>query len=297
MKGIILAGGNGTRLYPSTHVISKHLLPLYDKPMIYYPLTTLMLSGIRDILIITTPQALPLYKQLLGNGHQWGLTLSYEAQANPEGLAQAFIIGEKFIGDDSVSLVLGDNLLHGLGLALVLQDIVKNHQHGATIFGYNVRDPERYGVVTFDNNGNPTDLVEKPKHPKSSYAVIGLYYYDNQVIDFAKSLKPSARGELEITDINKLYLSSGQLQVKRLSRGFAWLDTGTHEALLDAANFIHVLEHRQGLKIGCPEEVAWRMHYINDAQLENLAASQMKSGYGHYLMTQLETEKELHSVC
>lgn len=291
MKGIILAGGNGTRLHPATHALSKHLIPLYDKPMIYYPLTTLMLAGIREILIIATPEAMPQYKQLLGDGTQWGIYIDYVIQASPDGLAQAFVLGESFIGNDDVSLILGDNLIYGYGLAEMMQGIVETKQTGATIFGYYVSDPERYGVVTFDRQGKAIKLVEKPKEPESHYAVIGLYFYDNRVIDFAKSVKPSWRNELEITDVNNLYLAEDALEVKRLSRGIAWLDTGTHDSLLEAAQFIQVLEHRQGLKIGCPEEVAWRMAYIDNQQLETLAKPLMKSGYGQYLMQQLEMQQ------
>ena len=292
MKGIILAGGSGTRLYPSTSAISKHLIPLYDKPMVYYPLTTLMLAGIREFLIISTPESLPTYKRLLGDGTQWGIYIDYAVQKSPDGLAQAFTIGEQFIGKDSVSLILGDNLLYGQGLAEKMQNIVKSHAEGANIFGYYVKDPERYGVVTFDKTGEKAiKLVEKPEKPESQYAVIGLYFYDNNVIDYAKSLKPSPRGELEITDINKIYLEKEQLKITRLSRGVAWLDTGTHDALLEAANFIQVLEHRQGLKIGSPEEVAWRMKFIDDEQLLALAQPLVKSGYGQYLIQQLKMQQ------
>lgn len=287
MKGIILAGGLGTRLYPSTRFISKQLLPVYDKPMIYYPLCTLMQAGIREILIITTPHEQALFQQLLSNGSQWGLHIQYATQAKPEGIAQAFIIAESFIGQDHVCLVLGDNILYGDGLIQKLQTARKQLQ-GATIFGYYVSDPERYGVITFDHQDNPVDIIEKPSTPTSHYAVIGLYFYDNQVINIAKSLKPSARGELEITDVNRYYLQNQQLHVEKLGRGTAWLDTGTHESLLDAANFISVLEQRQGLKIGSPEEIAWRLGFINAAQLEEQAMTQIKSGYGEYLLDLIE---------
>ncbi|MBX3709309.1 MAG: glucose-1-phosphate thymidylyltransferase RfbA [Gammaproteobacteria bacterium] len=283
MKGIILAGGLGTRLYPSTRSISKQLLPVYDKPMIYYPLCTLMQAGIQDILIITTPHELSMFQQLLGNGTQWGISLSYASQARPDGIAQAFIIGEKFIGHHSVCLILGDNILYGEGLSEKLQSAA-NQPSGATIFGYYVSDPERYGVIIFDKNDRPIDIIEKPQVPASHYAVIGLYFYDHDVIDIAKQLQASPRGELEITDINKHYLLNKNLCVEKLGRGTAWLDTGTHKSLLDAANFIYVLEQRQGLKIGSPEEVAWRMGLITNKQLELLATTQIKSGYGEYLL-------------
>lgn len=283
MKGIILAGGLGTRLYPATRSISKQLLPVYDKPMIYYPLCTLMSAGIREILIITTPHELALFQMLLGDGSQWGLSLQYLAQPKPEGIAQAFIIGETFIGSDAVSLILGDNILYGDHLSDKLKQAV-NQKTGATIFGYYVSDPERYGVIRFDENHHPIDILEKPTIPPSHYAVIGLYFYDNDVIEIAKQLKPSQRGELEITDINLHYLHAKKLRVEKLGRGTAWLDTGTHKSLLDAANFIYVLEQRQGLKIGSPEEVAWRMGYIKTETLETLAHAQIKSGYGAYLL-------------
>lgn len=282
MKGILLAGGLGTRLYPVTRVISKQLLPVYDKPMIYYPLCTLMLAGIREILIITTPHEQAAFQALLGDGSQWGIELTYAAQFAPEGIAQAFIIGESFIGTDSVCLMLGDNILHGDGLAQRLQSAAK--QSGATIFGYYVADPERYGVIEFAKDGKVCNIIEKPNHFVSHYAVIGLYFYDNDVISIAKSLKPSSRGELEITDINQHYLRINKLQVEKLSRGTAWLDTGTHKSLLDAATFIAVLEERQGLKIGSPEETAWRMQFISNTELENLAQNYLKSGYGQYLL-------------
>lgn len=290
MKGIILAGGSGTRLYPVTECISKQLLPIYDKPMIYHPLTTLMLAGIKDILIISTPRDLPSFKSVLKDGSQWGINLSYAKQPNPEGLAQAFIIGEKFIGDKTVCLILGDNIFHGHGLSEALQEARKDFSH-ATVFSYYVQDPERYGVVEFDAQGDIIDIVEKPAVPRSNYAVTGLYFYDNQVVDIAKALKPSARGELEITDVNKVYLQQKKLRVVRLDRGFAWLDTGTHKSLLDASNYFAVLECRQGLKVGCPEEVAWRMKYISDDELLNLAQSLGKSGYGKYLLHVLRERK------
>lgn len=287
MKGIILAGGLGTRLYPATRSISKQLLPVYDKPMIYYPLCTLMQAGIGEILIITTTHELPMFRELLGDGSQWGISLSYAAQAYPRGIAEAFLIGETFIGDDSVCLILGDNILYGDGLTEKLRHAAK-HLSGATIFGYYVSDPERYGVIDFDKSNNPVNIIEKPTTFTSHYAVIGLYFYDNHVIQIAKQLQPSARGELEITDVNKEYLRQKKLHVEKLGRGTAWLDTGTHKSLLDAANFIYVLEQRQGLKIGSPEEVAWRMGLIKNEQLETLAASQIKSGYGEYLLDLIE---------
>ncbi|EKD71087.1 MAG: hypothetical protein ACD_46C00278G0014 [uncultured bacterium] len=283
MKGIILAGGLGTRLYPATRSISKQLLPVYDKPMIYYPLSTLIHAGIKEILIITTPHESAMFQHLLGDGSQWGISLHYAAQNKPEGIAQAFIIGEKFIGKDNVCLILGDNILYGDNLSEKLQQAA-TLKSGATIFGYYVSDPERYGVIHFNEQQEPIDIMEKPVSPPSNYAVIGLYFYDNQVIDIAKNLQPSARGELEITDVNLHYLQQKKLRVDKLGRGTAWLDTGTHKSLLDAANFIYVLEQRQGLKIGSPEEVAWRMGYINRSQLEKLAESQIKSGYGEYLL-------------
>jgi glucose-1-phosphate thymidylyltransferase len=286
MKGIILAGGSGTRLYPVTRVVSKQLLPVYDKPMIFYPLSTLMLAGIRDILIISTPSDLPRFRDLLGDGRDWGLDLSYAEQAVPNGLAQAFVIGRKFVGDDSAALVLGDNIFHGDGLSEMLQKIARQEE-GATIFGYHVKDPERYGVAEFDRNGRVIDIQEKPPRPRSNYAVVGLYFYDNQVLDIARDLKPSARGEYEITDVNREYLRRGQLRCEVFSRGMAWLDTGTHESLLQASNFIEVVEHRQGLKIACLEEVAYRMGFIDAGQVQRLAGS-LKNEYGQYLMAILK---------
>lgn len=282
MKGIILAGGSGKRLYPLTQVISKQLMPVYDKPMVYYPLSTLMLGGIRDILVISTPHDLPRYSDLLGDGGQWGLSLSYAVQPEPGGLAQAFIIGEKFIGNDKVALILGDNIFYGRGLVESLNSAAAREK-GATIFAYYVRDPQRYGVVTFDASENVIDIVEKPEKPTSNYAVTGLYYYDNEVINIAKHIKPSPRGEYEITDVNKVYLQSGTLCVEALGRGTAWLDTGTYDSLLDAANYIRVIEERQGLKISCPEEIAWRMGFIDDDQLKHLASKLDRTNYAAYL--------------
>lgn len=281
-KGIILAGGSGTRLYPATQVVSKQLLPVYDKPMIYYPLSTLMLAGIRHILVISTPHDLPQFQRLLGDGAQWGLRLDYAAQQRPEGLAQAFLIGEEFIGCDPVCLILGDNIYYGHDLPKMLR-AAASLDRGATVFAYNVRDPQRYGVVSFDGTGRPLDIIEKPARPQSNYAVTGLYFYDNDVVEIARGLRPSTRGELEITDVNRTYLERGDLRVQRLGRGTAWLDTGTPTALLQAATLIEVIESRQGLKISCPEEIAWRMGCISTEQLAELIRPLAGSGYGQYL--------------
>lgn len=288
-KGIVLAGGSGTRLHPLTMSVSKQLMPIYDKPMIYYPISVLMLAGIRDILLITTPQDAELFHRLLGDGEKWGVNFQYAVQDEPKGLAQAFTIGENFIDGNSSCLVLGDNIFYGHGLEETLGKAVLR-ESGATVFGYYVRDPERYGVVDFDDSGNALSIEEKPEKPKSNYAVTGLYFYDNQVVDIAKNIKPSSRGELEITDVNNVYLERGQLSVEKLGRGSAWLDTGTHDSLLDAANFMQVIEQRQGLKVCCPEEIAYRQGFINAGQLEALAQPLLKNGYGQYLLQVLSTE-------
>jgi len=287
VKGIILAGGSGTRLYPVTQVVSKQLLPVYDKPMIYYPLSTLMLAGIRDILIISTPEDTPRFKALLGDGKKWGIALSYAVQPKPEGLAQAFIIGREFIGTSAVALVLGDNIFYGHDLARLLQKAAER-KRGATVFAYPVKDPERYGVVEFDPRGRAISIEEKPRKPKSRYAVVGVYFYDNQVLDIAAKLRPSARGELEISDVNRAYLERGELDVVPMGRGMAWLDTGTNESLLEAAQFIETIERRQGLKVACPEEVAYRMGFVSAEALRELAKSLARSGYGEYLLRVIE---------
>jgi glucose-1-phosphate thymidylyltransferase len=287
MKGIILAGGSGTRLYPVTQVVSKQLLPVYDKPMVYYPLSTLMLAGIRDILVISTKEDTPRFTDLLGDGRRWGIKLSYKVQPKPEGLAQAFIIGKEFVGEESVALVLGDNVFYGHDLTRLFRQAAKQKK-GATVIAYQVKNPERYGVIAFDKRGKASSIEEKPEHPKSPYAVVGLYFYDNRVLDIASRLKPSARGELEITDVNRAYLKRGELQVLTMGRGHAWLDTGTHESLLEASHFIETIERRQGLKIACVEEIAYRQKWISKAQLAALAQPLAKSGYGDYLLRVLQ---------
>jgi glucose-1-phosphate thymidylyltransferase len=287
MKGIILAGGAGTRLYPLTQVVCKQLLPVYDKPMIHYPLSVLMLAGIREILVISTPQDLPRFEELLGSGAQLGLSLQYAVQEEPRGLADAFRVGADFVGDDTVCLVLGDNIFYGHGLPQMLREAASRTE-GATVFGYYVNDPERYGVVEFDQDRRVTSIEEKPKQPKSNFAVVGLYFYDNSVVDIARNLAPSARGELEITDVNNIYLERGQLQVQLMGRGFAWLDTGTHASLVDATNFIKTIEDRQGLKVSCVEEIAYKMGYISEDELRKLAEPLRKSGYGEYLLQVIE---------
>ena len=283
MKGIILAGGSGTRLYPITKGISKQLIPIYDKPMIYYPLSTLMLAGITDILVISTPEFTPLFEQLLGDGSEWGISLTYKVQEKPNGLAEAFILGADFIGDDAVCLILGDNIYYGSGLSKLVQEAAEKTD-GATVFGYHVNDPERFGVVDFDSNMKALSIEEKPENPKSNYAVTGLYFYDNTVVEKAKNLKPSDRGELEITDINKLYLDEGKLDVKVMGRGYAWLDTGTHDSMMDASSFIATIQKRQNLKVACLEEIAYRMGYISKEKLVELAQPMKKNDYGQYLL-------------